>query len=478
MTENKIAPVRIAGAQGFYGDSPAAALAIVKEKAADYLMHDALAELTLSILQKDRLRDSSLGYALDIEVLGKMLIPLALKNGIKVVTNSGGLNPKGAALKLAQILESQGLEGVKIAWITGDDMLDRLDELMEAGEKLNNLDTGQPYEKGKFQLTNANVYTGAWSVAEALSQGADVILAGRVADPALTLGILVHHYNWKLGSEEMTQQDWDKLAAGIAIGHIIECGGQASGGNSYAEWPQNYDLHNLGYPIAHVYEDGNATFTKLQSQGGLVSRNTIREQLVYEIHDPANYITPDVTVDLTQIKLEDAGPNLVRLSGVKGKPRPEKLKLAMGQIEGFLTEQFYFFCWPYAYQKAKRWEDAVRKIWANLPFLKIDRMEFDYIGLGALHPGAVPLPDEKELENLTEVGLRIAIRHTDERTGKMAMQAITCLGLNGPPGVSSKPGWGKAGSVLLGLWPTLIGRKFVREEINVFVTKASPVVSS
>jgi hypothetical protein len=463
-----LSPIRIAGAQGFYGDSPQAALAIAREKGADYLMHDALAELTLSILQKDKLRDPSLGYAQDIEVLGRTLIPLAFKNGIKVVTNSGGLNPASAANRLTQILDNQGVKGLKIAYITGDDMLSRIDELLESGEKLEHLDFKTPYEKDKYQLTNANVYIGAKSIVEALANGADVILAGRVADPALTLGILCHHYGWKLEGD-LSQADLDKLASGIAIGHIIECGGQASGGNSYAEFPQEYELWNLGYPIAHVYEDGSAIITKLESQGGKVSRNTVREQLVYEIHDPANYITPDVTVDLTQIKLEEIAPNQVKISGIKGKPRPEKLKLAMGHLEGFLTESFSFFTYPYAYQKAVRWEDSVRKIWANMPYLKINKMEFQYIGLGAIHQGAVPLPNSEYLENLQEIGLRIVIQHDDEKTGKLAMSAITCLGLNGSPGVCGMPGWGKINRGRLGLYPTLIPRHFIQEEINYII---------
>jgi hypothetical protein len=461
---NSIQPIRIAGAQGFYGDSPQAAMAIAREKGADYLMHDALAELTLSILQKDRQRDASLGYALDIEILGKTLIPLAFKNGIKIVSNSGGLNPVGAMQRLQAILASQNITSIKIAAITGDDMLHRIGELLEAGEELRHLDTQEPYQADQYQLTHANVYIGARSVAEALDKGADVILAGRVADPALTLGILVHHFGWKLEGD-LSQADLDLLASGVAVGHIIECGGQASGGNSYAEFPQNYDLHNLGYPIAEVQADGSATFTKLASQGGLVSRNTIREQLVYEIHNPAEYITPDVAVDLTQITLTESAPNQVHLSGVKGKPRPEKLKLAMGHHEGYLSEQFYFFTFPYAYQKAVRWEDAIRKTWASLPFLKVGRIVFDYIGIGGIHPGAMPLPNQEKLDAIEEIGLRVAIMHSDEKTGKSAFQAVTCLGLNGSPGVCSMPGWGKQNRMLLGLYPTLIDRKYVREEV-------------
>ncbi|MEX2589877.1 MAG: acyclic terpene utilization AtuA family protein, partial [Chitinophagales bacterium] len=333
--------VRIAAAQGFYGDSPMAAMQVVSEGAADYLVSDALAELTLSILQKDRLRDENMGYARDIEFLAKTLYPAALAQGMKIVTNSGGLNPLGAVKKVSAILEKQGITDVKIAAITGDNMIDRLEELQNGGEKLLHLDSQVPYSDSKYPATHANVYTGAASVKDALDQGAQIILAGRVADPCLTLGILAHEFNWEI--ENATSEQLDLLATGICVGHLLECGGQASGGNSYAQWPMDYPIDALGYPIAQVFPDGKAIFSKLDSAGGLLSRDSLREQLIYEIHDPENYLTPDVTVDLSKVKLETLAKNKVQLSGVKGKPRPEKLKLSMGQNEGFISEQFFYF---------------------------------------------------------------------------------------------------------------------------------------
>jgi len=456
--------IRIAGAQGFYGDSPMAALNIVMEKGADYLMHDALAELTLSILQKDRQQDPSLGYARDIELMARTLYPAAFANGIKIVSNSGGLNPHSAAKKVSEILAKQGIKGIKIATITGDDLLAKIPELQQAGLQLEHLDTGAPLSSSKNPLTHANVYIGAKSVKEALDKGAQLILAGRVADPCLTLGILAHEFGWKIDGD-LSQSDLDKLACGITIGHVIECGGQASGGNSYAEWPMDYPIHNLGYPIAHVQHDGSAIFTKLESQGGKVSRNTIREQLVYEIHDPANYITPDVTVDLTHVEVKDIAPNQVSFKGAKGKPRPEKLKLAIGQMDGFISEQFFFFSWPYAYEKCEKFIDAAKNIWASLP-LQIERSEFSIIGINGIHGDASPAPSKEWLAQANELGVRVTLKHKDERTGKMAMVGITCLGLNGPPGVNSMPGWGKTGRVKLKLWPTLIPREFVKEEVQ------------
>jgi hypothetical protein len=463
MNNNKT--IRIAGAQGFYGDSPMGAIAIAMEGGADYLMHDALAELTLSILQKDKLKDPTLGYARDIEIHAKVLYPMAFMKGMKIVTNSGGLNPESAAEKVKAILEKNGIKGKKIATITGDDFLPRLKEMEEKGFLLENLDDNTPYFPAKYTPTHANVYMGAQAVKDALDQGADVILAGRVADPCLALGILAHEFGWRI-DDASTQEDWDKLAAGITIGHILECGGQASGGNAYSEWPMPYPVSNLGYPIAHVQEDGSAVITKLASQGGKVSRNTVREQLVYEIHDPANYITPDVVVDLTGIELKDIGPDQVSVKGIKGKPRPEKLKLTIGQMEGYVTEQFFFFSWPYAYDKLQMFIKAAKEIWAKLP-VQIIESRFNIIGANGLHEDAAPAESAEELNKRNELGLRIAIKHKDDRSGKMAIGGIVCLGLNGPPGVISVPGWGNLNRAMLSLWPTLVPRELVKPELKI-----------
>jgi len=458
--------IRIAGAQGFYGDSPLGAIAIAMQGAADYLMHDALAELTLSILQKDKIKDPTLGYARDIEVHARTLYPIAFSKGIKIVTNSGGLNPESAAEKVKAILEKQGIKDIKIATITGDDVLARLPEFKENNIVLNNLDDNSSYYDSKFPPTHANVYIGAQKVKQALDEGANLILAGRVADPCLALGIIAHEFGWNI-DESTTQEDFDRMAFGITIGHILECGGQASGGNAYSEWPMNYSVSDLGYPIAHVNEDCTAILTKADNTGGKVSRNTIREQLVYEIHDPTNYITPDVVVDLSNIKLEDISENKVSISGIKGKPRPEKLKLCIGQHEGFITEQFFFFSYPFAYDKLQMFIKATKETWQKLP-VQILESRFNIIGVNGLHEDAVEIPNADELNQRSELGLRIAIKHKDDRTGKTAIAGIVCLGLNGPPGVISVPGWGNMNRAMLSLFPCLIPRELINPEVKYF----------
>lgn len=458
--------VRIAGTQGFYGDSPMGAIMVAMHGAADYLMHDALAELTLSILQKDKLKDPTLGYARDIEFHAAKLYPICLAKGIKVVTDSGGLNPHSAAQKVKAILAKQGITEVKIAAIDGDDMMNRLDELKEKGVPLLNMDSGVPYATSTYEPTHANVYIGAQCIKDALAQGADIILAGRVADPCLALGILAYEFNWDL--EGKAQEDLNKMANGIMVGHILECGGQASGGNAYSEWVgRDYKFSNLGYPIAHVSEDGSAIITKLENQGGKVSRNTVREQLVYEIHNPNAYITPDVTVDFTQITVEETAPNQVRVGGAKGLPRPEMLKLCIGQMEGYLTEQLFYFSYPYAYDKAVAFVEAAKEIWAGLPF-KYDELRINYLGINGIHEEAAPIVPKEILDNMNEVGVRIVFRHQAPNVGKMLIQAVVCLGLNGPPGLAASMNWGKSDSMRLGLFPTLIPREFVVPKVTIY----------
>lgn len=459
--------IRIAGVQGFYGDSPMGAMRVAMAGAADYLMQDALSELTLSILQKDKLKDPTLGYARDVELLAQRVYPIALSKGMRIVTNSGGLNPHSAAQKVKAILAKQGLEDIKIAAITGDDMMERLETLKASDLPLLNMDNDQPYKASVFPPTHANVYLGAKSIKEALESGAQVILAGRVADPCLVLGILAYEYGWKLDGD-LSQGDLDKLANGIMVGHIIECGGQASGGNAYSEWlGRNYAFGTLGYPIAQVEEDGTAIITKVAGSGGKVSRNTVREQLVYEIHNPAAYFTPDVVVDLTQITVEEIAPDQVRVGGAKGMPRPEQLKLCIGQMEGYISEQLFYFSWPYAYEKAKAFIVAAHEIWSALPF-EYDELRVNYLGVNGIHENAAPMPPKEILDELNEVGVRIAIRHQKPDVGKRMIQSIICLGLNGPPGIAASMNWGNAGSIRLGLFPTLIPRALVEEQITFY----------
>ncbi len=455
--------IRIAGVQGFYGDSPLGAMMVAMMGSADYLVQDALSELTLSILQKDKLKNPELGYARDIEIFASRVYPIALSKGMKIVINSGGLHPLAAAKRVSEICKEKGIHA-KIAAITGDNLLPVMNELQEK-YNFKNLDKEQYLHELPFEMTHANVYTGAQKIKESLDQGADIVITGRVADPCLTLGILAHEFQWNLTSPS-EEEELDLLAKGILAGHLIECGAQVTGGNSYASWDgQNDDFATIGYPIAVFFEDGEFYLTKTEGTGGRVTRDTVREQLVYEIHDPSSYITPDVIVNLCGVEIIEEKENIVWLKGAKGSKRPDQLKLCIGLKEGYLSEHLFYFSYPNALQKVKSFEKAAKEIWQIMSF-QPDEIRFQYLGLNGIHESAAPVYEDKVTETLNEIGLRIVIKHEKEDLGKKMIQSIVCLGLNGPPGIAASMNWGKNGSVRLGLFPTLIPREEVHETIH------------
>ena len=285
--------VRVASGQGFWGDSLEAPRQQVEGGPVDYLMLDYLAEVTMSILQKQKERDPSLGYARDFVGAIESVLPAVTERGVKVIANAGGVNPPACATAIRQLAESRSLsEKVKIAVVTGDDLLERLDELIEAGHSLANMDTGEPLETIRARVLSANAYIGSTPIVEGLERGANIVITGRSTDTALTMAPLRHEFRWRA-------DDWDRLAAGIIAGHIIECGAQCSGGNCLYEWRSIPDLANVGYPIAEAKPDGSFIITKHPGTGGRVSVPTVTEQLVYEMADPHAYITPDVVADFT-----------------------------------------------------------------------------------------------------------------------------------------------------------------------------------
>ncbi len=455
--------IRLAGVQGFYGDNPTAAIYMAAQALCDFMIYDALAELTLSILRKDMDKDPNTGFAKDILFHAKRVYPLALANSIKIVTNGGGLAPKNAAEAVKEILDKEYGKTVKIAYITGDDVVSDLEEWQAQGIVFKHMETESEFDLSKNRVSHANVYIGAKLIKEALDAGADIVIAGRVADPCLALGVLAHVFGWDLDST--SPEDLDKMAAGILIGHLLECGGQVAGGNAYSEWKKrDYTFTQFAYPIATVNESGAAIFSIPSGVGGKISKNTVREQLVYEIHDPSRYISPDVTVDLTSVTLEEIGDNQVRVDGAKGFQKPDALKLCIGIDEGYMTDQIFFFSWPYAMEKAQSFIEAAKAIWQTLP-ISYERFDIQYIGLDGIHPGVAPSLDSKKLEALNEIGIRIAIHHKERSVGKMMLQSIVCLGLNGPPGIVATMQWGKVASKVYGLFPALIDRSLVQPKM-------------
>ena len=454
--------VRVGAGLGFYGDSWRPVRASIERGGVQYIASDHLSELTLAILQKDRQRDASAGYARDGVPMLAELWPLAAKHKVRFVLNAGGLNPQGARAAIARTFREKGWQA-KIATVTGDSVLERLDELRAAGEPLAHMDTGADIAGVRERMLFASAYLGAQPIAEALAQGADIVLTGRVADAALTLGPLVHEFGWRW-------DDWDRIAAGLTLGHLLECSGQGSGGNygSAHEWALVPDYAHLGYPIAEVQADGRALFTKPPGTGGRVSFDTVRQQLLYEVHNPHAYYSPDVVLDMGTLKFEDEGNDRVRISGASGAPRPKTLKVVAGYQDGWMGSGIMGFAWPEAYAKCEKAADTLRTLvdehrrergWA------IDEVNAEYIGYNSLL-GANADPTYRD--QLNECFLRMTIRTGDRKVADAFGRLFPWLGLSGPPYVGSMKGVQPA-KELLGIWPTLVSRELIERNIKIEV---------
>lgn len=442
--------IRIGGGQGFWGDSNDAAIHMIHEGNLDYMACDYLAELTLSIMQRQKLKKPEAGYARDFVNLWKAVGKEAFEKHIRIITNAGGMNILGLVKVIKELAEEQGLKGYKIGYVLGDDMLDKLPALLEQGMEFPNMDDTGDFEHVKNSIVNVNVYYGRKPLMELLEQGVDLIITGRCTDSAMFLAPLAYEFGWK-------DDDLDDLAKGIMVGHLLECGGQGSGGNYMYGWRDVPDMDQLGFPIAEVTQD-DLIITKAPNCGGLVCKESVAEQFLYEIHDPANYITPDVVADISEATLEDVGPNRVRVAGIKGHPAPEKLKMCIGYHEGYKVETYLPFAWPDAYEKAKKAAEIIMKKMERKG-MQYEDLRIDYLGLNALHLGVAEIDDDL-IARTNEVVLRIAVRSKEKKDVSMLIPEISPLQLNGPPGASFFGGRAHAQDVV-GLWPTLIDRNLV-----------------
>lgn len=447
--------VRIGAGQGFYGDSLLPVLDVARYGDVKYIAFDTLAELTLAILEKGRKKDPNAGYTKDVVPMMKGLLPICRERGIKLITNAGGINPKGAAQAVAAVAQELGLN-LKIACVTGDDIYERLDSLAAQGASFTDKESGQPLGAIRERLLFASVYLGARPIADALAQGADVVITGRTTDTAQFLGPMIYEFGWG-------EQEWDKLAQGIILGHLMECSGQVAGGNLQVGWEDVPDLHRIGYPVAEVSEDGSFILTKPEGTGGLVDLRTVKEQFLYEIHDPSTYITPDVICDLTTTKILPAGENRVHVSGTKGRPAPLTLKALLGYSDGWMGEGYISFAWPKALSKAKRASEIVR---ARLTMQGVEPEEIleEYIGLNSLWGALAPIPTDED--QINEVRLRMAIRTRNKRDCELLAREFPPLLLSGPPTASAVAGTPQARE-LMGLWSTLIPRELIEPAIRV-----------
>ncbi|MEM6288923.1 MAG: acyclic terpene utilization AtuA family protein [Bacteroidota bacterium] len=448
--------LRIASGQGFWGDLQRAPIDQARLGPIDVLVMDYLAEVTMSILQKQKLRDPAKGYARDFVEVCTELAPDVREKGFKIISNAGGVNPEACAEAIVAGARARGATGLKVAVVTGEDLLDRLDDLIADGVALEHMETGAPLSTVRDRVVSANAYLGARPIAEALAQGADIVVTGRTTDTGLTLAPLVHRFGW-------AWDDWDKMAAGTVAGHILECGAQSSGGN-FTDWRAVPDMAHIGFPIAEVAADGTFVVTKHQGTGGLVSRGTVAEQLLYEIGDPTDYITPDVIADFTSIRLDDRGGDRVHVSGIRGVEDTEFLKVSAAYADGWKATSTLVYAWPEAAAKARAAAQVLRDRLGALG-LAFDEVRTEIVGAGALSER--PEADALREADLDEVQLRVSVRGQDKGAVEQFGREIAPLILTGPSAVTGFAGGRPRPSEVIAYWPALIPKDRVHAEVDV-----------
>ena len=447
--------VRVAAGQGFWGDWLEAPRRQVEGGEIDYLMLDYLAEVTMSILQKQKERNPLMGYARDfVDAVGSIL-PGITERGVRVIANAGGVNPRACADALLSLADERGVRGkLTLGVVTGDDLLPRLDELIAGGHLLANMETGEPLSVVRDRVLSANAYIGSEPIIEALGRGANVVITGRSTDTALTMAPLRHEFGW--GAEE-----WDKLAAGIIAGHIIECGAQCSGGNCLIDWESIPDLANVGYPIVEGKPDGTFEIVKHPNTGGRISVASVTEQLVYEMGDPHAYITPDVVADFTSIHLEQSGPDRVRVFGIKGAPPTDKLKVSVAYRAGYKAVGTLVYVWPDALAKATRADEVLRKRLEMLG-LRFDAIVTEFVGANSTHG-----PLAGDVSGAPEVQLRVGVRSNDRAAVERFTRELIPLVLNGPPSVTGFAGGRPKVEEIVAYWPALVDKRVVTPSVEV-----------
>jgi hypothetical protein len=456
---------RIGAGLGFYGDNWEPVATSIERGGVQFIASDHLAELTLAILQKDRQRDPALGYARDVVPMLLRLWPLMRERGVRFVCNAGGLNPAGAARAVLAAFAAKGWQA-RVAVVSGDDVLPRLLDAAPPAGTLAHLFTGEALAGVRERLVFGNAYLGAQPIVQALDAGADIVITGRVADAALFLGPLVHSLGWTLGGATEAR-DLDRLAQGLTVGHLLECSGQGSGGNfgSQGAWQAIPDLAHIGYPIAEVWEDGTSLITKAPGTGGRVNFDTVRQQLLYEVHNPHAYHSPDVVLDMGHIQLLDEGHDRVRLTGARGRPPGDQLKVVAGYRDGYKAEVTWGFSWPDAWDKAQAAQATIRTLLADKR-IPHDELYVEYPGLNSAHGALAPLPDMTSLNDMNEIWTRLVLRTPVKAAADGFGRLFPWLALSGPAYTCGFTGLHNT-SELLGIWPTLIPRAAVEPGVRV-----------
>lgn len=451
--------IRIASGQGFWGDLPSAPINQVRKGPIDYLVMDYLAEVTMSIMQKQKMRNENYGYARDfVEVVNEVL-PDIKEKGIKVISNAGGVNPEACKDALLAAIKKHGYSDITVAVVDGDDILSSMDDLITQGHPLSNMETGADIETVKENLLSANVYFGCRPIVEALEKGADIIVTGRVTDTGLTLAPMVHEFGWEFS-------DYDKMSTGTIAGHIIECGGQVSGGN-FTDWEKVKDFTEIGFPIIEAYPSGDFYVTKHEGTDGLINEMTVKEQLMYEIGDPSEYITPDGIADFTSVNLEQDGEDRVKVCGITGRPETETYKVSASYNDGYKLASTLVYSWPNALKKAMK-AGEILEARAEKLGLEFDEFRVEYIGVNGCDED--PITQQTFDQDHNEVQMRVAVSGQSKSDLNRFGKEIAPLILTGPSGVTGFAGGRPKASDVVAYWPALLDKDAVETRVRVFNT--------
>ena len=445
--------LRIANAAGFLGDQSSAPRRLVEAAEVDYLTLEYLAELTMSILARQREKDPARGYAGDfVPVLECLVSALTKQRQLKIVTNAGGVNPLACVAAAATVLVEGGLADVPLGVVSGDDLSGRIEELTRAGCELAHLDSGLPLSRLGRPVIAANAYLGAEPIARALAGGARIVITGRVADASLTVGPAMHEFGW-------SSDDWNRLAGASVAGHLIECGAQVTGGYS-SRWSE-VDLADVGYPIAELSDDGTCVITKPEGTGGVVDRRTVVEQLVYEIGDPAHYLTPDVDVDFTTVEVEPLGQNRVRVFGATGNPAPDSYKVSLAYHDGYTASGQLLVYGRDCIEKARACAEIV---WSRLQQVgcELDETHVELLGPGDAVPGL-----HQPASNACEVVLRMAVRDERREAVEQFTRELAPLITSGPAGLAGYAEGRPRVRPVYAYWPTLVPKELITPRVEV-----------
>lgn len=448
--------IRIASGQGFWGDLPQAPINQVRQGPIDYLVMDYLAEVTMSIMQKQRMKNPNLGYARDFVDVVDEVLPDIVKKGITIISNGGGVNPKACVEAILERAKAKNIS-IKVAMVHGDDILDDMDSYIADGHELKNMDDGTPIKSVKDQLLSANIYFGARPIVEALKSGAQVIVTGRVTDTGLTLAPMIHEFGWDFA-------DYDKMSIGTIAGHIIECGAQCSGGN-FTDWETVPDMAHIGFPIIEAHEDGIFYVTKHEGTGGLVSTMTVKEQLLYEIGNPSEYITPDGVADFTSIHVEQAGKDRVKVFGITGKPETPFYKVSASYNDGFKLSATLTYFWPDAAKKALVGGELLKTRAKDLG-LEFTDFRVELVGLN----GCNEVPTSESTIEPDEVQLRVSVMGKIKAHLDRFGMEIAPLILTGPNAVTGFAGGRPKASEIVAYWPALLKKSACIPKVSIFST--------